>query len=410
MNGTSQPMHVLIAGAGIAGMSLAYWLNRYGIRTTIVEKASALPAGGYRVGIRGAAWQVAEAMELAPQIEAYAAQLQGSSLINRNGKRVVNFKDPHCPDVQRAQGVELTRGDLARILFKATTEQTAYIFGNSIENIVETSDGIVAFFSDGAEQSYDLIIGAEGLHSDVRRLTFADDEQLVQDLGYYMATFRLPNYFNLEHWELCYPSSHKVIQVYNDRRKKTARAMLLFPRRGEPAISKEMQQQLAEDAFADAGWETERLLEAMHDATDFYCAPVSQVSMDELYRGRVALLGDAGYAPSPASGQGTSMALVGAYILAGELKRTGTNHLAAFRSYEEQMFPFIARNQQLAHRVLQEMVPRSDRQIRYRALMMRLRMRIPGRRAAIRRMLQQMQAALDQAANGILLQPYHLAI
>ena len=246
--------------------------------------------------------------------------------------------------------------------------------------------------------------GADGLHSKVRALASGEESQFIRQLGRYISMFTTDNHLNLDRWELFYNAPGRLANVYSARRNTEAKALFVFA--SEPLDYDRhdigQQQKILAQAFAGVGWEVPRLLDAMWYTPDFYFDSISQVHMYRWSKGRVALVGDAGYSPSPASGQGTSLALVGAYVLAGELAAAAGDHRTACARYEEEIRPYVEANLNQGQKIAIEMVPRSRQQIWLRTQMMQALPYLPWKDLVTRRLLQPLQ----QAANAIALKDY----
>ncbi|KAA2260159.1 FAD-dependent oxidoreductase [Solihabitans fulvus] len=348
---------VLISGSSIAGPALAYWLHRHGFEPTIVERTPALRDGGYAVDFRGEAHlSVLRDMGILADIERARTGVGSMSYVNSAGKPQAKL-----PADMFAGDVEILRGDLARILYDATREHTEYVFGDSITSLTEDADGVTVAFERGAPRRFDLVIGADGLRSTTRRLAFGPDEQFVKHLGVYCAIFTTANHLDLDHTGHAYRTANRLVAMYSARHNAEAKAMFYF---GSPALDLDRrdvarQQAVLAEQFAGNGWQTDRLLEEMRYAPDFYFDSVGQVHLDKWSRGRVALVGDAAYSPSSLSGMGSGLALVGAYVLAGELAAARGDHRVAFRRYEEEMRAYATGCQKMGDGVAKLMVPSS---------------------------------------------------
>ena len=378
---------VLISGAGVAGPALAYWLNHHGFRVTVLERAPQLREGGYKIDIRGAALTVAERMGILDEVRRHATDLRGSTIVDAEGKEVATMSADFF-GMREGEDVEIMRGDLTRILYERTRNDVEYLFDDSIKDLRQDEGGVEVAFERAAPRRFDLVVGADGLHSAVRALAFGPEARFRRDLGCQVAIGTVPNHLNLDRWELTYPMAGKVAIVYRTRRIAEARAMFLY-------LSGTL-----DGAFAGAGWEVPRLLDDVRKSRDFYVDTVSQIHCENWANGRVVLLGDAAYAPSLASGQGTSLALVGAYVLAGELN--AIDHRQAFAAYQAQMREFVALNQKLAPSQLKGMIQRGRAQLWFQLRMLRLMPKLPGKDKIVARVLE----PIRRAANGIALKDY----
>lgn len=336
--------NVLISGASIGGPALAYWLRRHGFAVTVVERACGLRPGGQAIDVRGPALEVVERMGLGDRLRSLGTNMRGMTMLDAEGNELFSSTthtfsggDLSSPDV------ELLRDDLARLLFDAV-DGVEYLFDDTITAI----DGTRVTFEKAAPRDFDVIVGADGLHSNVRRLVFGPEPEFVRHLGMHLAVFTAPNFLNLDHWQVFQQDGEIGGGVMSARANTECRVYMGF--NGEVDVSHryvEAQRRLLAEKFADAGWEWQTALKHMWEAPDFHFDSMSQIRMDTWSRGNVVLLGDAGYCGSPLSGQGTSMALVGAYVLAGELR---DNPATAFRRYEEILRPYVTANQDMALR------------------------------------------------------------
>ncbi|MEV6628603.1 FAD-dependent monooxygenase [Amycolatopsis sp. NPDC051106] len=396
---------ILISGASIAGPALAFWLHRHGFRATVVERAPSLREGGYKVDIRGVAVDVVRRMGLLEEVHAASTDMRGAAFVDKRGKELATL-DADTFGFRHGDDTEILRGDLAKILYDATRENTEYVFGDWITGLDERADGIHVTFAHGAPRRFDLVVGADGLHSGVRALAFGPEEDFLRRFDAYISISTVPNTQQLDRWELLHSAAAgKMVNVYSTARAADAKAAFWF---SAPPLTYDRrdvdgQKDLVATQFAGLGWEIPALLAAMRDADDFYFDPVCQIVMDHLSTGRVTLLGDAGYCASPASGQGTSLALVGAYVLAGELA-TSDDPAVALSRYESEMRPYIEKNQALAKTALRGIIPSSRAFAWFNTRMIKLMPYLPGRN----RVLEQMARPIREAANALVLKDYAL--
>ena len=340
-------MDILISGAGIAGLTTAYWLRRYGFNPTIVERAGSLVTGGYKIDVRGTALEVIRQMGALDAVIASSTQMQAAKLVDREGNVIGELSGDEFGH-RVGEDLEIVRGTLCEILLAQATGIDV-IYGDVIESITQSPEGTDVTFRTADPQRFDLVIGADGLHSNVRQLVFGDEAKFLRDLGMYLCVYSVPNYMQLDRTEMQYSEVGRVVAIWSTRDDPQAKACFGFAERDREIDLRDRGQQ--EDAlrtvYAGIGWEVPRLLELMPEATDWYFDVAAQVDLAEWARDRVTLVGDAGYCASPMSGQGSSLALIGAYVLAGELAAASGDHQAAFAEYERVMRPFVTTNQQL---------------------------------------------------------------
>jgi 2-polyprenyl-6-methoxyphenol hydroxylase-like FAD-dependent oxidoreductase len=367
-----QNTNVLISGASVAGPALAYWLGRYGFQPTVVEEAPALRGGGYAVDFRGPAHlQVLERMGVLEELR--RLQTGGSPLrfVDETGRQLL-----YLPGEFAGGDVEILRSDLSRVLFQHSRDTTEYLFGDSIAAMTQTPGGVQVSFERGAERTFDLVIGADGLHSNVRRLTFGPESGSVSYLGYYLAGWEVPNYLNLGHGSLLYNLPGKLASVGGIHRDPTkANTLFVFASPPLDYDRRDLQQQkkLVADAYAGVGWEVPTLLKGLWDAPELYFDSISRVDLQPWSAGRVTLVGDAACGAT-LGGMGTGTAVVAAYVLAGELASAGGDHRVAFALYEEAVRGYAHGTQKGGDRTGKFLAPRSvtGMQLRNRLLSNRL--------------------------------------
>ncbi|MFG1678075.1 FAD-dependent monooxygenase [Micromonospora sp. NPDC049282] len=384
---------VLISGAGVAGSALAWWLRHHGFRPTVVERAPAPRDGGYKVDVRGAALTVLDRMGLAGPVRAHDTGMRLARFLDRRGRQLATM-DAALFGGRSADDVEIMRGDLTRIL-RAAAGDVEHRFDDSVTALHADADGVDVTFARGDHRRFDLVIGADGLHSTVRRLAFGPESSHLRPLGHHIAVCTVPAGFGEDRVELLHPAPGRTVGVYRTAGAPDARALFLFrsPADAHDPGDVAGRRAVLHRAFAGAGWRVPELLAAAADAPDLYLDAMSQVRMASWSAGRVGLVGDAAYAASPASGQGTSMGLVGAYVLAAALAEAGGRPAAGFAAYERRMRPFVAANQGLAERNLKGMVLGSAGQIRFQTTMLRLLPHLPGQQRMISRVAEPIRRA-----------------
>jgi 2-polyprenyl-6-methoxyphenol hydroxylase-like FAD-dependent oxidoreductase len=340
---------ILVSGASIAGPTLAFWLRHFGFAVTVVEKAPGLRPGGQAVDLRGVARTLAVRMGLDEQIRAAATRTLGFSIVDGDRNELSSMRpEDHDGDGQIAE-IEILRGDLARVLYDATSNDVEYLFGDRITGLTERTDDVLVDFASGSQRPFDLVIGADGLHSAVRAQAFGTEADFVHHLGTYLAFWSVPNYLGLQDWALAYNEAGRsagIRPVHGN-----TEAIVYFSFQSE-AIDYdyrdvEQQKQLVRDRTAGMGWEVESLVGRIDESPDFYFDSCAQVRMDSWSRGRIGLIGDAAFCPSPLTGQGTSLAMVGAYVLARELATADGDFVAGLASYEARMRDWVLRTQRL---------------------------------------------------------------
>ncbi len=345
---------VLISGASIAGPTLAYWLRYHGFTPTIVERAPKPRQGGQAIDIRGRALVVMERMGLRDKAQALRTQMKGVSVHDEFGKETWRSEEKTFTGGRfDNDDIELLRDDLSNLLLSAVRD-CEILFDDSIVAIQDSLQGVDVQFQNAPPRTFDLVLAADGVHSKVRRLVFGSEAPLLKPLGMGLAIFSTDNYLGIKDWQIAFRDQDRGF------------GYLLYPVRdnSELRINIGFGAGLDEDRYGDIeaqkalvaqksvgwGWEVPNFIDRMWKARDFYFGALAQTVMDRWSAGRVALVGDAGYCPSPFSGQGTSLALVGAYVLADELGKNPDDYAAAFATYETRMRPYVVKNQALAWR------------------------------------------------------------
>ncbi|MGJ0121121.1 FAD-dependent monooxygenase [Williamsia sp. MIQD14] len=349
--GSGTAPRVLVAGASIAGPALAHWLHRRGAVVTVVERSPGLRPGGQAVDARGVARDVIGRMGLDSTIRAACTDTAGAHSVDADGQIVQTFDAEDDGGDGFIAGIEILRGDLAQVLYNDTREDVEYVFGDRIAELAQDANGVDVVFAGGGGRRFDLVIGADGLHSPLRAMVFGPDEHHLRPLGQALAFFSVPNEFGLDRHLLEYQDQASgrsaLLRPIQDAHR--AMAMFYFGAPGYDVDPRDIaaQKSLLREHVAGLGWLTPQILAHLDAAPDFYLDQVAQVVMDRWSDGRVALLGDAAFSSSPMSGQGTGLALVGAYVMAGELACAEWDPDAAFARYEERMRPFVEANQEI---------------------------------------------------------------
>jgi 2-polyprenyl-6-methoxyphenol hydroxylase-like FAD-dependent oxidoreductase len=340
---------VLISGASVAGTALAYWLREQGLTPVVLERAPRMRRGGQAIDVRGAALTVLRRMGLETRARALANHTDGMNMLDGDGnERFRSEQFALSSGSLHSDDIEILREDLVDLVH-AGNEGVEYRYGDSITAIHQGPDGVTVEFEHAAPRRFDLVVGADGLHSNTRRLVFGPETQYTHHLGMYLSVFTQENYLGLDRWQTWFNDGAVGGAVMTVRDNAELRIYLGFPAGPIDYDHRDTQaqKQLVADHLTGLGWEVPGFIERMWKTDDFYFDAMAQIKMDTWSDGRASLVGDAAHCAAPTSGQGTSLALVGAYVLAAELGRTD-DHERAFARYERRMRPFAEANQALA--------------------------------------------------------------
>jgi 2-polyprenyl-6-methoxyphenol hydroxylase-like FAD-dependent oxidoreductase len=355
-------MKIAINGAGVAGPTLAYWLHRCGHETTLIEKAPHLRTGGYVIDFWGVGYTMAERMGILPDVLKAGYAVEELRLVNTAGRKTGGFSTKVFSRMVDGRFTSLPRGDLAAAIYRTIEGRVETLFGNGITGLEEYETGIRASFEHGPERDFDLVIGADGLHSKIRELTFGPEGQFERQLGYWVAAFNIENY---------QPRDDLVYVSYTTPGRQVARftlrdgqTMFLFvfttEHMGGPEPRNLAERKaLLHQIFDDDGWECPQILKAMNDVEDIYFDSVSQIRIDTWHKGRVMLIGDAASCASLLAGEGTGLAMTEAYVLAGELHRAKGDYHEAFRRQEQLLRPFVEGKQDSAKDFASSFAPKT---------------------------------------------------
>jgi 2-polyprenyl-6-methoxyphenol hydroxylase-like FAD-dependent oxidoreductase len=341
---------VLISGGGVAGLALAYWLQCEGFATTVIDRSPELRSGGQAVDIRGVALDVVKAMGLHDAVYARRTRLRGMSVVDAEGREIERTEErTFSAGRLDSDDIEIFRDDLCGLLLNQVGEGVEYIYGDSITAIQQDADTTTVSFRGQPNRRFDFVFGADGVYSNVRKRVFGSDASFVKPLGVTMALFTTPNLIDLQSWQLAYREEAVGYVIYPSFDQTQLRVGVGFGAEPGEVSRNDVAAQKAMIAAKckHLGGYFPQLLDAMRDTSQFYCGDLAQIHMSGWTQGRVALVGDAGYCASPFSGQGTSLALVGALVLAKALAQTPGDFALAFAAYEVRMRPFVKLNQEL---------------------------------------------------------------
>jgi 2-polyprenyl-6-methoxyphenol hydroxylase-like FAD-dependent oxidoreductase len=355
----------------------------------VVERAPALRPGGQAVDLRGVAKDVVRRMGLDVQVRAARTNTRGMSIVNGQTKPIGEIRADMLDGDGLIAEIEILRGDLAEVFHRATEEDVEYVFDDYITSIVQHSDRVEVDFASGKTRSFDLVVGADGLHSGLRSIVFGPESEFLTDLGHLGAFFTVPNHLGLDSWMLSYGEPKRSAAIRSVHDNSEALAVLSMPGTRDDYDYRDVagQKALVRQRLSGMGWEVPWLLDRMDEADDFYFDSTSQVRMDTWSRGRVVLLGDAAFCSSPSSGQGTSLAVVGAYILAGELAASAGDHTAAFAAYERRMRPWVEVTQKMGRDNIKRFSADNRFELWLQHQLVRIIHHIPGKNLFMRGML-----------------------
>ncbi|MEU6817921.1 FAD-dependent monooxygenase [Streptomyces sp. NPDC046860] len=369
--GARRSLRVLVAGGGIAGQALAFWLSRGGHQVTVVERFPALRAAGAQVDLRGQGIEAVRRMGLLETVRGHLVDEAGVAFVDSRGR-------PKATIMANASGrgrqtltseYEIMRGDLVRILHRATRDDTEYVFGKSVDGFDQDEHRVTAHFSDGSSGEYDLLVGADGQGSRIRRALLPEGVDPYWRVGIHMAYWFVPRIASDSNIRDTYmvPGGRQIMRRSHNATETQAYFVLREESAEASAIHRapvEQQRKFWADRFADAGWQTGRFVEGMRTSPFFYSQEIVQVRTGTWSKGRVVLAGDAAHCASPYSGMGISGGLIGAYVLAGEINRTTDDLATALANYDRVLRPFVDEIQaEVNPRILRVGLPLSKRAV-----------------------------------------------
>ncbi|MFI1868706.1 FAD-dependent monooxygenase [Streptomyces jumonjinensis] len=379
-------LKVLISGAGIAGPALALWLAKYGAEVTLVERWPELRTGGQLVDLRGVSREVLQRMDIDAAVRAASEDNFGLSFVDGRGRTKGTLRSDQFGGDGPVAEIEILRGSLSRVLHEQSQDRVDYRFGDRITSARDEGTKVRVEFESAPAESFDVVVGADGLHSELREMLFGPETRHLHHLGTYVSFWTARNHLGLKDWTVVYSEPGRTIGMRSIVGNTKVMAMLTF-RAGRPSYDwrdVDAQKRIVRARASGMGWEAAALLSQIDTAPDFYFDTCSQVSLPAWSAGRIGLVGDAAYCASPLSGHGATIAMVGAYVLAGELARTPDDVPGAFIRYEAELRPWIRRIQQSAHAQGKAMTPQTSRGIAFRNGVVRLAGHVPGKELLMR--------------------------
>ena len=370
----------LISGAGVAGPTLAYWLLRAGVTPTVIEHAPGLRSGGYVIDFWGLGYDVAERMGLTDDLDRVGYRMREMRIVGENGERLAGFGTSVLQELTGGRYVTVRRSDLAALLMAKVADRCEAIFGDEIVSFAEDSEGVEVRFNRSAARRFDLVFGADGLHSRVRQLAFGPEDRFEIPLGYVAAAFEAEGYW---------PRDEDVFVIHNEPGAMVGRLalkddMTLFllvlvvePGEAEDADGAPEQKALLAARLATMRWEATCIVSALKATTNLYFDRVSQIRLERWSKGRIALVGDAAFCPSLLAGQGSALAMTASYVLAGELARCEAGYAQGFERYEALLRPFLDAKQRGAKNLAVVFAPRTRLGLFFRNVLIRATV-IPG--------------------------------
>lgn len=367
-------MRVLICGGGIAGLTLAYWLNRYNIDVVVIERDERIHHGGYGLDFYGTGYDVAERMGLLERLAQQQIPFEKVAYVDASGKVIAHIDIALMQKIMRNRYMALMHWKLEEALYEAITDSVEIRYGTSFSTIHADTHEVAVMFDDGTTDTFDLLIGADGVYSKVRHLIFGEEALFQHYLGYYFASYQLPDHYGVGHAWKNYVEPGRLTGAYCSNQEGEIVTFLMYKAVDRGNIPREQRLSQLQREFAGMGWITQCLLNDVSEPDAIFMDTMTQIRMPFWYRGRVALVGDACGCPTSLSGQGASMAMGGAYILARTLHET-FNYETAFLRYQEQVKPFVERHQKNARGIARTFLPQNTWELVAQRLFMKVLLR-----------------------------------
>jgi 2-polyprenyl-6-methoxyphenol hydroxylase-like FAD-dependent oxidoreductase len=367
-------VRVLISGGGIAGLTLAYWLHQYGIMLVIIEQAGGIRRDGYAIDFFGTGYDVAERMGLIARLQSRHIPLAYVAYVNGSGKPIARLDISLMRKVMHDKYMALMHWTLEEALYEALAGDVEVRFGRSLVAVMNSPEEVTVTYDDGTQETFDLVIGADGMHSNTRRLVFGPEEQFARYLGYYVACYALPDRYGIGHAWKNYTEPGRLAGAYCSNREGEIITLLLYASADQGQVAREQKLPRLQESFAGMGWITSHLLKDVPDPDVIYLDSVIQIQMPTWHKGRVALVGDACGCPTLISGQGASIAMGGAYVLAKALHEA-PDYQEAYHAYERLVRPYVERRQKNARDFAKSFVPKSRFGILAQQVLMKLVLR-----------------------------------
>ena len=351
-------MRVLISGGGIAGLTLAYWLRQYDIPSVVIEQAKGLRRDGYAIDFLGTGYEVAERMSLIDRLHSQQIPFDDMAYVNKAGKLIAKLDAALLRNITDGKYMGLMHWTLEEALYDALAGQVEVRFGRSLTHVVSDRDAVVVTFTDGRTESFDLLIGADGVHSTTRDLVFGPEDQFSRYLGYTIACYPLADRYDIGHAWKMYLEPGRLAAAYCTRSEGEILTFFMYQVAQKEHLPREQRLPRLREVFAGMGWLTQQFLSDVSLSESVFMDAVIQIQMPTWHHGRVALLGDACDCPTLLSGQGASLAMGGAYLLARALHETA-DYQEAFRRYEQQMYAYVQAQQKSARGFARTFLPGS---------------------------------------------------